>query len=255
MTTILYTFHRLIFPYQSPIRFDHYGNVENVGYNFPIDLDVLGDMAAKEAPFATDLQPKFDVKIVGGKVIPVQVYSRSKESKEETFPSRKDERRIGEQLQMLSLVKDNIRKEMQSRSSLNSPTRKKQRGHEQRCHGRSLTHPPPVTASSALHRNRDPLNWHAGGNYTNLPHDVLHRVSEQIRQVRYWTNNLEDLARSCGRLDHLRTGCLSFSDLHRALESYGFLVSRDDLEALVTASRTGLAQSTSDCESTQCGNS
>ena len=215
-------------------------------------------MAAKEAPFATDLQPKFDVKIVGGKVIPVQVYSRSEKSKE-TFASRNDERRIGEQLQMLSLAKDNIRKEMQSPSSRNSPTRKKQRGHERGYHGRSLTHPPPVTASSVLHGNRDPLNWHAGartgGNYTNLPHDVLHRVSKQIRQVRYWTNNLEDLARSCGRLDHLRTGCLSFSDLHRALESYGFLISRDDLEVLVSASRTGLAQSTSDCESTRCGNS
>jgi hypothetical protein len=187
-------------------------------------------MSAREAPFGTDLQPKVDIKIVGGKVIPYQVYSKKS----------KDESKGKAEMQVLNIAKDNIRKGFVPR--------------EHKSHDRSVTYPLPVISSMSAPPKRGYHNYHHGqrnpidkqsmredpstSDLVNIPTDVLQRVCEQVQQVRYWKNNIEDLARSCGRLDFQHTGCVPLPDLHRALESYGFFVDKADLSTLVSASES-----------------
>ena len=183
-------------------------------------------MRRSAAPFGNDLQDDFDVKVVGGKIVHVSkylpvVHSVSTDAHQKPSGSKD----MG--------LKENVT----ASSSQNSPTSPKE----------ILKLPPIQKATSRPHKNKfhsAPPKLHFPTGQLVIPpmsdaptggsDDALFRFKNQLTAVqRKRPHILEDIKRSCTRLDDLRNGTIPLQEVADVLYVNGISVSIGTLRDFV----------------------
>ena len=185
-------------------------------------------MRRSAAPFGNDLQDDFDVKVIGGKIVHVSKYLpivHSESTDAHKKPSAAGSKDMG--------LKENVTVS----SSQDSPTSPKE----------VLKLPPIQQATSRPHKSKfhsapPKLHFPTGQLVippmsdapTGVSDDALFRFTNQLTAVqRKRPHILEDIKRSCTRLDDLRNGTIPLQELADVLYVNGISVSIGTLREFV----------------------